>query len=103
MATPDESLRKLIQAARKAPAPAPPPADSPAPFGFSMRVASHWGMSRGPSSLADAWERLSWWGAGASVALCLLVFVGQSLRPEANPFDELMETQAEAGEVLDMI
>jgi len=100
MSTNNESLRKLIEAARKASAPAPEPEDPSVPFGFSTRVAARWASSRGRSSLADAWERLSWWGAGATVALCLLLFVGQLVQPEPNPFDALMEAPADVLEVM---
>jgi hypothetical protein len=98
-----EPLRKLIGAACKAQPLAPAPTDMTAPFGFSTRVAARWAAARGRSSPVDAWERLSWWGAGASVALCLLVFVGQSSQPDPNPFEVLIEAQGDAGEALDMI
>jgi hypothetical protein len=52
------------------------------------------------SGLADAWERLCWWGAGASVAVCFMAFVSQSLTPEPNPFDALIETPADVLEVM---
>ena len=104
MSANDESLRKLIQAARQAPSPAPAPApappDSPGPFGFSTRVAARWAAGQGRSGRADVWERLCWWGASASVAVCLLAFVNQSLQPEANPFDELIEAPSEVLEVM---
>jgi hypothetical protein len=43
----------------------------------------------------DAWERLCLWGASASVAVCLFAFVNQSLPPEPNPFDVLIEEHAD--------
>lgn len=100
MSANNESLRKLIRAARKAPPRAPAPPDSPAPFGFSTRVAARWAASRGHAGLADSWERLCWWGASASVAVCLLAFVNQSLQPESNPFDALIEAPADVLELM---
>ena len=99
MSANNESLRKLIRAARKAQA-QPIPSDSPVPFGFSTRVAARWAAARGRSGWADAWERLSWWGAGVSVAVCLMAFVNQSLQPEPNPFDVLIEAQADAADLM---
>lgn len=96
----NESLRKLIQAARKAPMPTEAPPVSTAPFGFSTRVAARWAALPKRSGLADIWERLCWWGAGASVAVCLLAFAGQSLQPEPDPFDALMEAPADVLEIL---
>jgi hypothetical protein len=98
MSANNESLRKLIEAARRAPAVTPIPSDSPAPLGFSTRLAARWAAERAHSGWADAWERLSWWGAGASVAVCLFAFVNQSLQPEPNPFDVLIEAQADAAD-----
>ena len=94
-----ESLRKLIEAARKAQA-LPSPPESSAPFGFSTRVAARWAALPRRSGLADAWERLCWWGASASVAVCLLTFASQSLQPEPNPFDVLLEAQADAPDMM---
>lgn len=95
MSANNEPLRKLIQAARKAHA-GPAPAETPAPFGFSTRVAARWAAARGKSNWAEHWERLSWWGASASVAVCLFAFVNQSLQPEPNPFDALIESPADS-------
>lgn len=96
----NESLRKLIQAARKAPMPTEAPPVSTAPFGFSTRVAARWAALPKRSGLADIWERLCWWGASASVAVCLTAFVSQSLQPEPNPFDVLLEAQADAADLM---
>lgn len=95
-----EPLRKLIEAARKAHAPAPAPSEVPAPFGFSTRVAARWASMSRRSGWADAWERLSWWGASTSVAVCLFAFVNQSLQPEPNPFDVLLEASADAPDLM---
>ena len=95
-----ETLRKLIEAARKAHAPSPAPSALAAPFGFSTRVASRWAAARGKSNWAEHWERLCWWGASASVAVCLFAFVNQSLQPEPNPFDVLLEAQADAPDMM---
>lgn len=87
-----ESLQKLIKATRKAHAP-PVQSDMPVPFGFSNRVAARWATACGPSNWVELWERLCWWGAGAIVAVCLVAAGYQSLAPEPNPFDVLMEAQ----------
>ena len=94
-----ESLQKLIKAARKAHAP-PAQSDMPAPFGFSTRVAARWVTARGLSNWTEPWERLCWWGAGASVAVCLVAAGYQSLAPEPNPLDVLMEAQAGGPDML---
>ena len=100
MSANNQSLRKLIKAARKGSTPAQEPSVSPAPFGFSTRVAAQWAAGRGRSGLADAWERLCWWGASASVALCVMAFVSQSFEQESNPFDDLIEASADVLEVM---
>ena len=89
-----QTLQKLILAARKAHTPQAPLATQEAPLGFSTRVAAHWAATRERSSWGDLWERLCWWGASASLAVCLLAFVNHSLQPDPNPFDVLLEAQA---------
>jgi len=100
MSANQEPLRKLITAARKAQAPPLTQSDLPAPFGFSTRVAARWTVTRGRSNWAELWERLCWWGAGASVAVCLVAASYQSLAPEPNPFDVLLEAQAGGPDML---
>jgi len=100
MSAKNEPLRKLIRAARKVHAPTPAPSDLMAPFGFSARVAARWAAARAESNWAAHWERLCWWGASASVAVCLFTFVNQSLQPEPNPFDVLIEVQADAVDLM---
>src|SRR5262245_44393913 len=92
MSASKNSLRKLITSARKAHTPAPPP-PSEIPFGFCSRVAARWADAP-RRSFADFWERLCWWGAGVSVAVCLVAFAAHSLQPEPNPFDVLLESEA---------
>ena len=99
MRTSNGSLRKLILAARKAHVPLAAPFDTPVPFGFSTRVAARWVAVRGPSNQANLWERLCWWGASVSVAVCLTAFVSQSFQPEGNPFDPLMEPLVDGPEM----
>ena len=99
MSANNESLRKLIRAARQASSPTPAPSDSPVPFGFSTRVAARWATGERRVGRAEVWERLCWWGAGASVAVCLMAFASQSLQPEPDPFDALMEAPAEVLEI----
>lgn len=48
-------------------------------------------------SWAVAFERLCWWGAGATVALCLLVGVLQRPPPEPEVFELLLEWPAANG------
>jgi len=100
MSTSRIRLRKLIEAARRAQTAIATPLDFPAPFGFSTRVATRWAEAGARSGWADAWERLSWWAAGASVAVCLLAFVSQSLQPDPNPFDVLIEAPADVVELM---
>ena len=100
MSAKNEPLRKLIQAARKAHAPAPRPPEMPAPFGFSTRVAACWAAAGGKPNWAEHWERLCWWGASASVAVCLFAFVNQSLQPEPNPFDVFIEARVDAADLM---
>jgi len=93
-------LSRLIAAARKAYAPAPAlPSDaSLAPFGFSTRVVARWrgAQKREPGR---TWEGLCWWGAAASVMICLLVFVQQH-QTEPTAFELLLNV--EAGEALEL-
>ena len=95
-----ESIRKLVVAARKAHAPQPADKLAVAPFGFATRLAAFWAAKPRRLNWTDAWERLCWWGAGASVAVCLIAFVNQSMQPDSNPFDVLLEAQADTPDVL---
>jgi hypothetical protein len=87
-------LSHLIAAARKAYAPPSLRVLPQPPLGFSTRLAARWAQARGPMGWGDLWERLSWWGASASVAVCLVAFAHQAMAPEPNPFDLLLEVQA---------
>ena len=99
MSTSNKSLQKLIRVARKAHAPPVAPSDTPAPFGFSTRVAARWATARGPSNRANLWERLCWWGASVSVAVCLTAFVSRSFQPDPNPFEPLFEAPVDGLEM----
>lgn len=87
-------LSRLIATARKAYAPAqsPPGEVRHAPFGFSTRVVARWrgAQKREPGR---TWEGLCWWGAAASVTICLLVFV-QRYQAEPTTFDLLLNVEA---------
>ena len=94
-------LKKLIAIARKAHAPSRQLAeeDVQAPFGFATRVIAQW-SEESKQERGRVWERLCWWGAATSVAICLVVFVQQHARTEANAFDVLLNTPAEDAEML---
>ena len=98
MSASNQAIHQLIAAARKAYKPLPPTAQE-APFGFSTRVAARWAEARKHTGRGDVWERFCWWGAGASVAVCLAAFAHQALTPEPDPFDLLLEVQAVGAEV----
>jgi hypothetical protein len=55
---------------------------------------------RTPKSWLDAFERLCWWGAGATVALCLVLGVLHRPPPEPDAFAPLLEWPASSGESL---
>lgn len=88
-------LARLLTLARKAGAeltselPASPP-------GFAARVAARWARpdAHGPS-VADLWERVCWWGAGAAVAVTVLAVSYQGGAPEPAAFDLLLAVPAE--------
>ncbi|HZO86525.1 MAG TPA: hypothetical protein VFC26_14995 [Verrucomicrobiae bacterium] len=84
------SLQKLITAARKVRRLASAAPESEAPFGFATRVAARWAAQR-RASAADVWQRLCWWGATASIAICLFSAVYRATLPEPNAFDLLLE------------
>ena len=99
----NRSLKSLLQLARKAnrrtglqTGPSPERAGLEtgatvrAPFGFSTRVASRWAAESRPS-IADVWQRLCWWGATASLLICLSSAVYRAALPEPNAFDVLLE------------
>jgi hypothetical protein len=96
------ALAKLVISARKARATAPPGPIENAPFGFATRVAARWAAARSVPNWADAWERVCWWGVGASLAVCFMALVGDSLQPDPNPFDGMLDAEAEA-EALDVL
>ena len=89
-----DSLDKLIVAARKALPPKSAPAPIEIPFGFATRVAARWADSPRAVRGGDLWERFCWWGAAASLVVCLGVFSYQELRPEPNVFDLVLDARA---------
>ena len=89
-----ESLNKLIVAARKVQPPKSAPASIEIPFGFATRVAARWADSPRAVRGGDLWERFCWWGAAASVVVCLGVFSIQKLQPEPNVFDLVLDARA---------
>lgn len=89
-----QALGKLIIAARKAHQPQSTPTPQPAPVGFATRIAARWAEAGRRNGWADVWERLCWWGASASIAVCLLVFAQKTMTPEPSAFDLLLEVEA---------
>ena len=98
------SLKSLLQLARKADRNAglqtgPSPeragletgATVRAPFGFSTRVAARWAAEGRKPSAADLWQRLCWWGATASLLVCLTSAIYRASLPEPTAFDVLLE------------
>jgi hypothetical protein len=91
-------VQKLIGLARKAHQPAPAPQAESAPWGFATRVVARLAEPNG-ATRASFWERWCWWGAGASVAVCLIASAQHALQPEPNAFDLALEAQAEETEI----
>lgn len=60
-----------------------------APLGFSTRVAARWAAER--PARGNLWERLCWFGAAASIAICFGASMYQSSLPEPTAFDELID------------
>ena len=91
-----DPLRTLINTARKARQPIVPKPGPEAPFGFAARVAARWvraGEGAGRPGRASHWERLCWWGASVSVAVCVTAFAHRMLAPELNALDLVLEAQ----------
>jgi hypothetical protein len=65
-----------------------------APFGFSTRVAARWAQSARKPGVADVWQRLCWWGATASLLVCLTSAIYRASLPEPNAFDVLLQEPA---------
>jgi hypothetical protein len=85
----DNSLQKLLEAARRAPA----PGDESAPFGFSTRVAARVFEAAQPSM--PSFARLSLRVAGIA-CLFAVVAVGVNYRAITNALDD--ESPAGAGD-----
>jgi len=88
-----QALRKLLSVARKACREPDEPRHEPAPFGFAARVASRWSSIGNGPDWRDLLERFCWWGAGASVAVCLLACAYDATRPEPDAFDLVLNVQ----------
>ena len=83
------AIDKLIQLARKAYKPVPRETPQSSPLGFSTRVAARWAESR-RATTADLWQQLCWWGATASVLVCLSTAAYRVTVPEPNAYDLLL-------------
>lgn len=92
----NKGLQRLIATARKAYERAESSGEETAPFGFAGRVAAQWSAIPRGMTGRDLLERLAWWGAGASAAVCLLAFAHQYSRPEPAVFDVFLEADASA-------
>ena len=90
----NERLNKVVRLARKAYKPSAAEPLQSAPFGFSTRVAARWATESNRTDLTDLWQRLSWWGATASLLICLSAAVYRATLPEPNAFDLLLEQPA---------
>jgi hypothetical protein len=66
------------------------PQNAAAPFGFASRVAARWADRKSPTCGLDLYERLGWWGAALSSAICLVALMQRTTLPEPNPFDPLL-------------
>jgi hypothetical protein len=84
-----DSLNKIIASARKAHQ-APFPSVAEPPFGFATRVASRWAGEKRAVRALDIYERLGWWGAGLSSAICLCALLARNDVPRDNPFDPFL-------------
>jgi hypothetical protein len=86
-----ERLNKILSLARKArPAESVSFPDTPPP-GFATRVAARWALGSGQTSAVDAWERISWWGSGLAVTVCLIAFSVHLWHEEPTGFDLLLD------------
>lgn len=89
-----EKLDRLYALARRAPAPLPSSSET-VPHGFAERIVSRLASEDPSLSRVDLWERFCWWGAGISLAACLLTL---ALRPGASDlqaFDLLLQIPQE--------
>ena len=93
------SLQKLISTARKAPRRNAAALNEQAPFGFATRVAAQWAAESERANIANVWKRLCWWGATASLLVCLSSAVYRATLPEPTAFDSLLEEPALEGDL----
>jgi hypothetical protein len=70
----------------------------PLPFGFSTRVAALW-VSRPVPDEWDLWDRVSRWGLGLALAVCVAAFLlrGADPEPPPTPFDQWVMGSVEGG------
>lgn len=68
------------------------------PLGFSTRVAALW-TSRPVPDEWDLWDRVSRWGLGLALAVCLVAFLfrGSEPEPPPTPFDQWVMGSVEGG------
>jgi len=71
----------------------PGPVSESAPIGFATRVAARWAETP-KGSVADAWERLAWWGGGLAAAACVFAITLHRPEPEPTGFDLLLREPA---------
>ena len=86
----NRSISNLLRLARRAYKSPPAPSPQASPYGFSTRVASRWAAS-GRANTVYVWQRVCWWGATASLLICLSSAVYRATLPEPTAFDLLLQ------------
>ncbi len=90
MSNPNNKPDRLFALARRASAPGHPTAEK-APLGFATCVAARQATAGSEGVPGDFLERCCWWGAGISVAVCLLPFGLRPTPAEPQGFDWLLQ------------
>ena len=70
----------------------------PLPLGFSTRVAALWASKPVPDEW-DLWDRVSRWGLGLALVVCVAAFLfrGSEPEPPPTPFDQWVMGSVEGG------
>jgi hypothetical protein len=96
-----DRFEQVMALARKADRPRTgvnPEAVEPLPLGFSTRVAALWASRPVPNEW-DLWDRVSRWGLGLALAVCVgaFLFRGSEPEPPPTPFDQWVMGPVEGG------
>lgn len=96
-----EQFDRVMALARKADgarAGVKPEGVEPLPLGFATRVAALW-ASRPVADEWELWDRLSRWGLGLALAVCVVAFLFRGSEPELppTPFDQWVMGSVEGG------